>query len=77
MRPNLYRLMIDIFISSSRPISEVGKSSAENAVQFIPTTDRYALNTIIKCDDNINCIIPRGGDNLIRFVVENATITLI
>ena len=49
----------------------------ENAVQLIPTTDRSALNTLLKCDDAINCIIPRGGESLIRFVVENATIPVI
>ena len=49
----------------------------ENAVQFIPTTDRSALNTLLKCDDTINCIIPRGGESLIRFVVDNATVPVI
>ena len=49
----------------------------ENAVQLIPTTDRSALNTLLKCDDAINCIIPRGGKGLIRFVAENATIPVI
>jgi glutamate-5-semialdehyde dehydrogenase len=49
----------------------------ENTVQFIPTTDRSALNTLLKCDDSINCIIPRGGESLIRFVVDNATVPVI
>ncbi len=49
----------------------------ENTVQFVPTTDRSALNTLLKCDDTINCIIPRGGESLIRFVVDNATIPVI
>ena len=31
----------------------------------------------MKCDDSINCIIPRGGESLIRFVVDNATVPVI
>ncbi len=47
------------------------------AVQLIPTTDRAALNTLLKLDTLIHCIIPRGGESLIRFVAENATIPVI
>ena len=47
------------------------------AVQFIPTTDRIALNTLLKLDQHIQCIIPRGGESLIRFVAENSTIPVI
>jgi glutamate-5-semialdehyde dehydrogenase len=49
----------------------------EDAVQFIPTTDRAALNTLLKQDDTIHCIIPRGGESLIRFTVENSRIPVI
>ncbi|MCH6258479.1 glutamate-5-semialdehyde dehydrogenase [Puniceicoccaceae bacterium K14] len=49
----------------------------EHAVQFIPTTDRAALNTLLKLDQQIQCIIPRGGEGLIRFVAENSTIPVI
>ncbi len=48
-----------------------------DAVQLIPTTDRAALNTLLKLDTFIHCIIPRGGESLIRFVAENATIPVI
>lgn len=47
------------------------------AVQLIPTTDRYALNLLLKLDDCIHCIIPRGGEGLIRFVAENARMPVI
>lgn len=49
----------------------------EDAVQFIPTTDRWALNALLKQDDTIHCIIPRGGESLIRFTVENSRIPVI
>ena len=48
-----------------------------DAVQFIPTTDRAALNILLKQDDSIHCIIPRGGKSLIRFTVENSRIPVI
>jgi len=48
-----------------------------DAVQLIPTTDRAALNTLLKLDQYIHCIIPRGGESLIRFVAGNSTIPVI
>jgi len=48
-----------------------------HAVQFVPTADRAALLPLLKLDPYIHCIIPRGGEALIRFVAENATIPVI
>jgi glutamate-5-semialdehyde dehydrogenase len=48
-----------------------------DAVQLIPTTDRTALTHLLKLDSLIHCIIPRGGESLIRFVAENSTIPVI
>lgn len=50
---------------------------SEDAVQLIPTTDREALSVLLKQDDNVHCIIPRGGEQLIRFTVENSRIPVI
>lgn len=47
------------------------------ASQFIPTKDRAALNTLLKLDNYLQCIIPRGGEGLIRFVSENSHIPVI
>jgi glutamate-5-semialdehyde dehydrogenase len=47
------------------------------AVQLVPTTDRAALNTLLKLDSLIHCIIPRGGESLIRYVASNSTIPVI
>jgi glutamate-5-semialdehyde dehydrogenase len=47
------------------------------AVQLIPTTDRAALTTLLKLDAYVHCIIPRGGESLIRFVAANSTIPVI
>lgn len=48
-----------------------------DAVQLVPTTDRAALVTLLKLDTLIHCVIPRGGENLIRYVAENSTIPVI
>lgn len=49
----------------------------EHAVQVVPTTDREALKILLQQDDSIHCIIPRGGEGLIRFTVENSRIPVI
>ena len=49
----------------------------EEAVQLIPTTNREALNVLLTLDDLVHCIIPRGGEGLIRFVAENSRIPVI
>ena len=48
-----------------------------DAIQLIPTTDRAALLALLKLDSLVHCIIPRGGEKLIRFVAENSTIPVI
>lgn len=59
----------------SEALSAVGLPSA--AVQLIPTTDRNALVHLLKMDDLVHCIIPRGGESLIRFVAETARMPVI
>jgi len=48
-----------------------------DSAQLIPTTDRAALTHLLKLDNLIHCVIPRGGESLIRFVAENSTIPVI
>jgi glutamate-5-semialdehyde dehydrogenase len=54
-----------------------GAGLPADAVQLIPTTDRAALNSLLKLDAYVHCIIPRGGEGLIRFVAANSTIPVI
>jgi len=49
----------------------------DGAVQLIPITDRRAVSTMVKMDNYIDLIIPRGGEGLIRAVVEQSTIPVI
>ena len=47
------------------------------AVQVIPTTDREAVKTLLALEEDVDLIIPRGGEGLIRFVVQNSTIPVL
>ncbi|MFA7232047.1 MAG: glutamate-5-semialdehyde dehydrogenase [Victivallaceae bacterium] len=49
----------------------------DGAVQLIPWTDRQAVNIMLKMNQYIDLIIPRGGESLIRTVMENSTIPVI
>lgn len=47
------------------------------AVTFIDDTDRALVARLLKMDDRIDLIIPRGGEGLIRFVTKTSTIPVI
>ncbi|MBI5892306.1 MAG: glutamate-5-semialdehyde dehydrogenase [Deltaproteobacteria bacterium] len=47
------------------------------AIQVVPTTEREAVLEMLKLEEYIDLIIPRGGEGLIRFVVENSKIPVI
>ncbi|WP_321532989.1 glutamate-5-semialdehyde dehydrogenase [uncultured Desulfuromonas sp.] len=49
----------------------------EAALQVVTTTDRQAVHELLKRDEEIDLIIPRGGEGLIRFVSENSHIPVI
>jgi glutamate-5-semialdehyde dehydrogenase len=49
----------------------------EDAVCFIPVTDRAAVNELLKLEDLIDVVIPRGGESLIRAVSENSRIPVL
>ena len=52
-------------------------SVTEDLVNVLPTTDREAVLHLLKLEDLIDLIIPRGGEQLIRFVAENSRIPVI
>ncbi|MDM8536834.1 glutamate-5-semialdehyde dehydrogenase [Desulfobacterales bacterium HSG17] len=49
----------------------------EKAVQVVPVRDREAVNILLAQEEFIDLIIPRGGEGLIRFVVENSKIPVL
>ncbi|MGK2905369.1 MAG: glutamate-5-semialdehyde dehydrogenase [Desulfuromonadales bacterium] len=70
-------------IHSNLAIGKIIKSELERmrlpaaAVQVIETTDRAAILELLKREEEIDLIIPRGGEGLIRFVSENSRIPVI
>jgi len=49
----------------------------EGCVQFIDNPDRSLIDHMLKMNDIINLIIPRGGAGLIKFITENATMPVV
>ena len=47
------------------------------AVQVIPSTAREATTELLKQDELVDLIIPRGGEGLIRFVAEHSRIPVL
>ena len=60
-------------------IADSLKSSSidPNAVQLIQSTDRALLPPLLKLNQYIDIVIPRGGENLIRAVVSESTIPVL
>jgi glutamate-5-semialdehyde dehydrogenase len=49
----------------------------KDAIQTIPLTDRKAIEKMLVLDELIDLVIPRGGEGLIRMVVEKSHIPVI
>ncbi len=49
----------------------------EDAVQIIPVIDRKAIDILLTLDDEIDLVIPRGGESLIRFVSQHSRIPVL
>lgn len=49
----------------------------QGAVQFIESTDRALVGEMLKMKDAIDLLIPRGGEGLIRFVRDNASMPVV
>ena len=54
-----------------RALSEAG--APDDAVQFVDNPDRELVDAMLKMNQYIDLIVPRGGEGLVRFVGENAT----
>ncbi|HKK33268.1 MAG TPA: glutamate-5-semialdehyde dehydrogenase, partial [Desulfomicrobiaceae bacterium] len=59
----------------SRALNQAGLPG--DAVQIVPTTDRAAVRAMLKLDQYIDVVIPRGGEGLIRAVVNEATMPVL
>jgi len=50
---------------------------AEGAINLIATANRQAIDYLLKLNDYIDLVIPRGGEELIKKVVSSSTIPVI
>ena len=70
-------------INSNLAIASVLQEALKNsripktAIQIIPVTDRQAVYAMLQLDELIDLIIPRGGEDLIRAVVQQSRIPVI
>ena len=64
----LGKLITEALINSGLP---------EKAVQIIESTDRMLVDSLIKMDEFVDVIIPRGGKSLIQKITDSATIPVI
>ena len=70
-------------IHSNLALAKVLQDSlaAENmnpaAIQVIPVADRQAVNVLLSLEEQVDLIIPRGGEGLIRFVAQNSRIPVL
>ncbi|MEE8164243.1 MAG: glutamate-5-semialdehyde dehydrogenase, partial [Myxococcota bacterium] len=70
-------------IHSNLALGEVLRAAArdvgvpEDAIILIPTTDRAAIDVLLKLNESIDLVIPRGGAGLIQKVIAESTIPVI
>jgi glutamate-5-semialdehyde dehydrogenase len=66
-------------IAVARALQEGGASAGlpRHALQLIETTDREAVRELVQLEDRVDVVIPRGGESLIRAVVENARVPVL
>jgi len=68
---------------SNQALGKVLKAAArdaglpEDAIAILPTTDRAAIDILLKANQYLDLIIPRGGSGLIRKVLADSTIPVI
>jgi len=53
------------------------KGLPQDAIQFVATTDREAVRELAGLEGLVDLVMPRGGEQLIRAVVENAKVPVI
>lgn len=69
--------------NTNKSIIKIIKESLEaqefdsNCINMIPLTDREAMKYMLTLEEEIDLVIPRGGEKLIRFIAESSRIPVI
>jgi glutamate-5-semialdehyde dehydrogenase len=53
------------------------KGLPEHSIQLVTTTDRDAVRELVQLEGRVDLVMPRGGESLIRAVVEQARVPVI
>ena len=70
-------------LRSNSALAMVVKEAAQasgvpgDAIQFIKSPERELVNRMLKMNENIDLIIPRGGEQLVALVTENAAMPVL
>lgn len=64
----LHSILTDAMIAGDLPV---------DAVQMFSTTDRSAIGQMLKLNDSIDLVIPRGGEGLIEYVCREAAMPVL
>ena len=64
-------------IAASLHLALEKQNIPRQAITLVPTTDRAAITEMLTFTEEIDIVIPRGGEGLIRFVTENSRIPVI
>jgi glutamate-5-semialdehyde dehydrogenase len=67
----------NLFIADILQLEAEKEGIPREAISFFPITDREAVYALLQLEDLIDVIIPRGGEELIRAVVEKSKIPVI
>lgn len=66
-------LMIEAVLTEA--LAEAGLPAG--AIQLVPVTDREAVKILLTLENDIDLVIPRGGEGLIRFVASTSRIPVL
>ena len=73
------RIAISSNLALARIIDDAGRNAGlpADTVQLIPSTDRESAKELMRMREYVDVLIPRGGAELIRTVVEESTVPVI
>lgn len=77
MRGGSEAIHSNLAIAQVLSLAASGAGVPEGSISFLETIDRQAVKELLRLNEYIDLVIPRGGEGLIRMVAENSTIPVI